>query len=103
MRKETASRVKGHMSKKKYQRKDIPDDVVCLACYLFHNIETEDSLNSLGPYGMLCDAYPNYPEKVILSAMERSLNKGLIEYGINLRYAWVTDEGKKLIFTNEGE
>jgi hypothetical protein len=33
------------------------------------------------------------PEKVALAAMERTLQKGLVDHGVSLRTAWPTPEG----------
>lgn len=37
------------------------------------------------------------PEKVCWSAMERADRHGLIEYGVSLRCAWLTEKGFKLL------
>jgi len=36
-------------------------------------------------------------EKVCFRAMERAERRGLLEYGVSLRTAWLTEEGKALI------
>lgn len=36
-------------------------------------------------------------EKVCYRAMERASNRGLVEYGVSLRTAWLTGEGKALL------
>lgn len=40
------------------------------------------------------------PEKVCFRAMERAADNGLIEYGVSLRSAWITDKGKDLLTAN---
>jgi len=35
------------------------------------------------------------PEKVIYAAMEREDNRGLLEWGVSLRTAWLTKEGEQ--------
>jgi hypothetical protein len=37
------------------------------------------------------------PIKVVYAAMERAESRGLIECGVSLRTAWVTDEGRALL------
>lgn len=39
------------------------------------------------------------PEKVCYRAMERAFGRGLLDYGMWLRGAWITDKGKALLAT----
>jgi hypothetical protein len=41
----------------------------------------------------------NAPEKLVYAAMERDDRKGLIDYGVSLRTAWVTPEGYDFLKT----
>jgi hypothetical protein len=36
-------------------------------------------------------------EKVCFRAMERASNRGLLNYGVSLRTAWLTDKGRELL------
>lgn len=38
-----------------------------------------------------------YPFKVVLRKMEKLVDRGLIEYGVNITYAWPTPEGHELL------
>lgn len=71
------------------KRADITDRMVCEAC---RDRETT---------GMPADAIlvqrTGAPPKVIQLAMERSHDRGLIEFGVSLRTAWVTDSGHLLL------
>jgi len=47
-----------------------------------------------------CAKWPDYsqwPDKVVIRRMERLCDKGLLDYGVSLRTAWVTDLGKEQI------
>lgn len=78
---------------KKIKRKDIPTKSVLIACHEFHK-NKEDA-----PWRQLVKKF-NAPEKVVYAAMERDYDKGLLEYGVSLRTAWVTDEGYKWLQEN---
>lgn len=70
------------------KRSDITDLMVCYAC-----LQGEDELNSLGRLMEGTGA----PEKVCLAAMRRADARGLIDWGVNIAYAWPTDEGRALM------
>jgi hypothetical protein len=75
-------------------RKDVSDAVVVQACKDFH----------AGPRGVIRPASAQLvmqrtgqPWKVVLAAMERACNRGLIEYGVSLGTAWPTEKGLELL------
>lgn len=70
------------------KRSDIPTKAVLIACHRFHNGD------DLAPWEILVDEF-NAPEKVVYAAD----NKGLIDYGVSLRTAWVTPEGYEFLKT----
>jgi len=70
---------------------DISDIQVIEACKKYHE-------NGQGPFALeILINETEAPEKVALRAMERSNNRGLIDYGVSLRSAWPTEKGIKLI------
>lgn len=70
------------------KRSDITDLMVCYAC-----LQGEDELNSLG---RLIEG-TGAPQKVCLAAMRRADTRGLIDWGVNIAYAWPTDAGHALM------
>lgn len=72
------------------KRSDIPTKAVLIACHRFHDGDGS------APYKVLADKF-NAPEKVVYAAMEREDNKGLIDYGVSLRTAWVTPKGYEFL------
>lgn len=48
------------------------------------------------PYEILA-AETGECEKVCFRAMERADRRGLLDYGVSLRTAWLTDKGKALV------
>lgn len=72
-------------------RKDIPDKIVVLAVHYAWQ-------NKLVPRAhVVLHQWTGQPEKVCYRAMERALNHGLIDFGVNLTCAFLTDEGKALL------
>jgi hypothetical protein len=69
------------------QAKDIPVEVVLQACRAFHAYETPETPDEALPY----------PPKVTLAKMEKLCRAGLIDYGVSLRTAWLTDAGRALL------
>jgi hypothetical protein len=51
---------------------------------------------SVFPYDVLMAVFPGCPFKVAWAAMDRACGRDLIEYGVNLRWGWLTDKGKDL-------
>jgi hypothetical protein len=43
------------------------------------------------------------PEKVVWSAMQRECDRGHVEYGVNLRGGWLTEEGEARLAALKGE
>ena len=41
--------------------------------------------------------FSGQPRKVCLRAMERAVDRGLIDYGVSLDTGWLTDKGKLLL------
>lgn len=48
------------------------------------------------PYEILAEV-TGQCEKVCVRAMERSSDRGLLEYGVSLRTSWLTDKGRELL------
>ena len=68
------------------QVKDIPDEVIIDACEAFHGNRT-----NLTPEAQLAD---RWPVKVIMRKMERMVERGILDYGVSLRTAWVDHDWK---------
>jgi len=71
--------------------KDITDEQVLRAV-----IKSRETDFTPWPYEIL-EAETGQPEKVCYRAMERADRRGLLEYGVSLRTAWLTDKGKALL------
>lgn len=71
-------------------RKDVTDALVCKAVAAY-----QASPRGPWPYELLAQ-WTGEPEKVCYAAMERAFEHDLIEYGVSLRTAWLTDKGKAL-------
>lgn len=71
------------------KRSDISDLTVCKAAEVWN-----DS-------GLFMDAllvnWTGAPIKVVYAAMSRAYGRGLLECGVSLRTAWLTDSGKALL------
>lgn len=91
--------------------KDISDTQVVTACVAAHRRDTAtlaDQLYALqanlvngGQSKTACSLdvlveMTGAPEKVCLRAMERADGRGLIDWGVNIRWAWPTPEGERL-------
>lgn len=79
--------------------KDITDVQVCEA--------VRDTWDQAGhhiarPHELL-SARTGQPEKVCWRALERAAGRGLIDYGIGLQGAWLTDQGKALLSSNAAD
>ena len=48
------------------------------------------------PYQLLVER-TGQVEKVCFRAMERACDRGLLDYGVSLRTAWLTDKGRALL------
>lgn len=72
--------------------KDITDRQVCLAVKAFRDRD----LGLPWPYEALA-IETGQPEKVCYRAMERANQRGLLDYGVSLRTAWLTEKGEALI------
>lgn len=77
-------------------RRNVPDVLVCKAVAEWHGANP----TGLFPPQLLA-LWTGEPEKVCLAAMERSLQRGLIECGVSLRTAWLTDMGELLLSARE--
>lgn len=94
--------------------KDISDAQVCRAVQAYQDAMQPYYLKS-GPFGLFgveqepCPPFPyealavetGQPEKVCFRAMERALDRGLIECGVSIRTGWLTDKGKQLLAQGE--
>jgi hypothetical protein len=74
-------------------RKNISDKAVCEA---YRAYAEDPSRNSPERYLM---TLTGEAEKVCWAAMERALERGLIDYGVSLRAGWLTEKGKALLET----
>lgn len=73
-------------------RKDITDEQVCRAAQQWHAAPSADAF-----IVDILAKQTKQPDKVCYRAMERTHERGYIEYGVSLRTAWLTDKGKELI------
>lgn len=74
------------------KRSDITDYDVCLAVREYNNTMGDFPYQTLAKkFG--CD------EKLAYAACERADDNGLIEYGVSLRTAWLTEKGAALLET----
>lgn len=79
-----------------WHRRDIPDLAVVKAAEKLHGLRS-------GPFepffliDILQEQYPGCPEKVIYAAIERAVDRGLIEYGVSMRTGWPTEKGSALL------
>lgn len=71
--------------------KDVSDRQVCLAVARW-NADRE----GMWPYELLM-GWTGEPFKVCWRAMERADKRGLLDYGVSLRTAWLTEKGRALI------
>ena len=74
-------------------RKDVTDKMVCEA------VRDYQTFHDKWPYELLAER-TEQPEKVCYRAMERADENGLLEYGVSLRTAWLTDAGMELLAAN---
>lgn len=82
------------------QTKDITDLMVLNAYIKAKQIRESEAASNTRPYTWPEDVLYDQtraPWKVILRAMERVHDKGLIEYGVSLRAGWITDKGKDFL------
>lgn len=71
--------------------KDIGDLQVLLAQQQWHRQKD-------GPWGYeILQRETGQCEKVCLRCMERAERRGLLEYGVSLRTAWITQKGEALL------
>jgi hypothetical protein len=68
---------------------DITDQQVLSACIVSRGFRMRSSFEVLLD---ITDA----PEKVALRAMQRASRRGLIDWGVSVRYAWPTPEGDRV-------
>jgi hypothetical protein len=71
--------------------KNISDFEVCLAVGWYQKDNSKFADEHLMEYS-------EEPQKVCLRALERAHKRGLIDYGVSLRSAWLTDKGRALRF-----
>jgi hypothetical protein len=72
--------------------KDVTDLMVCRTVMAFH----EDDMRGPWPYETLC-TQTGEPKKVCYQAMKRAVKRGLLDYGMSVRAAWLTDAGFELV------
>jgi len=75
------------------QTKDISTLTVLRSCLESHPDDWRKGEGSLPSWEIIM-RYTGAPEKVVYSAMSREINRGCLEYGVSLRTAWLTEEGK---------
>lgn len=71
--------------------KDVTDRMVCEAV-----AQWEAERDGVWSYDIL-EARTGQCFKVCYAALERAAERDLIEYGVSLRTAWLTDKGKALL------
>lgn len=59
------------------------------------NVTTSAVLAAVAERNRCAALFDQYPEKVVLAALEREDRRGLIECGVSLRTAWLTPAGRK--------
>jgi len=65
---------------KRLKRSDIPEADIVEACNRFHAGLAETPEKALAN---------KYPPKLVLAKMEQLVQKGILDYGVSLRTAWV--------------
>lgn len=63
---------------------DIPEVEIVEACRAFHRQETTQTPDEALAH--------KYPVKVIMAKMQKMSDKGILNYGVSLRTAWVEEE-----------
>ena len=71
--------------RKQIQCKHILEQEIIDACNAFHN-----KLTNLTPDESLAN---KYPVAVIMAKMQKMSDKGILNYGVSLRTAWVENKG----------
>jgi len=74
---------------KTLQLKDIPDELVLLL--------TKGWPQQCGVGVHDCLVLIGYPDKLALRKIERLVDRGLLEYGVSPRYAWLTEKGEEYL------
>jgi hypothetical protein len=69
------------------KRADITDEAVVSACREAYAAQYPRP----SAFEILLRRFPAAHEKVVLRAMERTCDRGLIEYGVTITRAWPTD------------
>ncbi len=77
-------------------RKDITDRMVCQA------VADYSKCRRLGNFEILAQQ-TGAPIKVCLAAVERALDNGLIECGVSIGTAWLTDKGMEVLKGSDTE
>lgn len=78
--------------------KDISDELICrITAEIWSRRESGE--HSLWLDNLLHES-TGEPMKVCYCAMERAYNRGLIDCGVSLRGAWLTDKGQALLQSN---
>lgn len=80
-------------------RKDVTDVMVCHAVAEYQ-AAIRAGRHALYPYQALA-AQTGQPEKVCWRAIERADQRGLLEWGVSLRTAWLTEAGQSLLAAKE--
>lgn len=65
------------------KRSDIPDDEIIEACRAFRRREARTPEEALAH---------KYPPKLILAKMRHLVYRGVLDYGVSLRTAWVVED-----------
>lgn len=82
---------------KKFQTKHISDTHVCLATDMFEKATFERQKVIYDYLHEMTGA----PINVCFRAMERAHRRGLIEYGVSLRMAWLTELGEFTVWLHD--
>jgi phosphoheptose isomerase len=79
------------------KRSDITDAAIVQACLDFHAFKfTVVGLPAEAP-DIALGTSTGAPSKVVMAAMERAYDRGLIAVGVSLRTAWPTPKGLALL------
>jgi len=76
----------------KWKRSDIDTLIVLMGCYIAH--QKRDCMSFEAIYQL-----KPAPLKIIYAVMEREVNKGLLDYGVSLRTAFLTEKGLEVLHT----
>lgn len=77
--------------------KDITDKQVCEAYAEMQRQRKSSNYQAYEYPYVILQRVTGQCEKVCYRAMERSCDRGLVEFGVSLRTGWLTEEGEALL------